>query len=161
MNLKCIRRRFVRVLLVAGSVGCGAAAPPLAQAPASEAVAVAAPAPPPPDSSSLAASAPASAPVTVASMARHDGLGGAWNDLVGAQQALDASAGSCTAACRALGSMDRAVGQLCKFAASADDTGKCDDAREKLIGARARVRTACGSCPGGPTVDPKAPAPTP
>jgi hypothetical protein len=148
--VKCIPRRFARVLFVAGSAGCGAAAPPLAQAPAAEAVAVVAPAPP-----------PASASVTVASMARHDGLGGAWTDLARAQQALDASAGSCTAACRALGSMDRAAGQLCKLATSADDTGKCDDAREKLSGARERVRTACGSCPGGPTVDPKAPAPTP
>jgi hypothetical protein len=90
-----------------------------------------------------------------------DGPGGPWNDLVRAERALEASAGSCTAACRALGSMDRAAGQLCKLASSPEDAGRCDDARGKLIAARERVRTACGSCPGGATVDPKAPAPSP
>jgi hypothetical protein len=81
-------------------------------------------------------------------------------DLLNAQRELEASAGNCSAACRALGSMDRAAGQVCALATSTDDARVCDDSKGKLTSARARVRASCGSCPNGPSVDPNAPVPS-
>jgi hypothetical protein len=85
----------------------------------------------------------------------------ASGDLVSAQRELEASAGDCRAACRALGSMDRAAGQLCGLAASRDDARVCEESKARVLSARARVRGACGSCPAGPSVDPSAPVPSP
>jgi hypothetical protein len=167
--------RLVGLLLVGVSAGCGAERPP---APAVATVVALPPPPPPPLPEAVPAAAAPTPPshgaerisvsgtvvtetVGARPVLQHDPLAGPWNDLVRAQLALEASAGSCTAACRALGSMERAADQLCKLASSSEDAGRCDDARGKLIAARERVRTACGSCPGGPTVDPKAPAPSP
>jgi hypothetical protein len=82
-------------------------------------------------------------------------------DLAAAQHDLEASTGNCLAACRALGSIDRAAGRLCNLASSPEDAHLCQDAKTRLIAARERVRAACGSCPAGPTVDPRAPAPSP
>lgn len=82
-------------------------------------------------------------------------------DFRAAGEALEASSGSCPNACRALGSMDRAAGRLCGLVSSGEDPSACKDATSKLLLSRERVRAACGSCPGGPTVDPNAPAPTP
>jgi hypothetical protein len=81
-------------------------------------------------------------------------------DLVSAQRELEASSGNCAAACRALGSLDRAAGRLCSLASTREDQRTCDDAKTKLISARNRVRTACGSCPGGVTVEATAPVPS-
>jgi hypothetical protein len=81
--------------------------------------------------------------------------------LRNAERELQASTGSCVAACRALGSMDRAAGALCGLVATREDARVCDDSKTVLTRARGHVRDACGSCPGGPTVDPDAPTPTP
>jgi hypothetical protein len=56
--------------------------------------------------------------------------------------------------------MERATAHLCEIAQHAendDDQSTCDGARKKLHAARERVRRACSSCPGGPTLDPSAP----
>jgi hypothetical protein len=86
--------------------------------------------------------------------------GQTWSSLVQAEQALDASGSDCATACRALGSMDRATGQLCVTASDDSEHGQCDDAKARLLRARDRVRTSCGGCPGGPSVDRDAPIPS-
>jgi hypothetical protein len=80
-------------------------------------------------------------------------------DLDRAQASLEASASDCTAACRALASMERAAVRLCTLAGAPDDARRCDDAKQRLVAARDRVRLACGTCPGGPTVEHGAPLP--
>lgn len=52
----------------------------------------------------------------------------------------------CASACKALASMERATQHLCDLAASADDRRACDDARQKLVSSRERVRSTCGEC---------------
>ncbi len=89
------------------------------------------------------------------------GIAGARMELAGANQAFEASTGNCVAACRALGSMDRATGRLCSLATSQEDARVCDESKARLARAREQVRTACGSCPGGPPVNPNAPLPSP
>jgi hypothetical protein len=78
-------------------------------------------------------------------------------ELNRAQAQLEAAAGDCAAACRALASMQRATERLCALADGADDRRRCDDAKTRLVAARDRVRSACGGCPGGPSVDRNAP----
>jgi hypothetical protein len=51
--------------------------------------------------------------------------------------------------------MERAVVFLCM-----SDGGHCFDAKGRLTTARRRVRTSCGECPNGPSVDPDAPVPS-
>ncbi len=77
-----------------------------------------------------------------------------------ARAALDAAASDCALACRALASMERALVHLCALATLPDDRPRCEEARRRLLDARERVRRACGSCPGGPSVDPNAPVPS-
>jgi hypothetical protein len=48
--------------------------------------------------------------------------------------------------------MERAVVRLCSLVELPDDRRRCDDAKKRLLDARDRVRVACGSCPGGPSV---------
>jgi hypothetical protein len=70
------------------------------------------------------------------------------------------AAGDCPTACRALGSMERAVAFLCAVNQSADEVDRCANARRHLASARRRIRTTCGGCPGGPSVEPDAPVPS-
>jgi hypothetical protein len=76
-----------------------------------------------------------------------------------AERAVELSLGSCDAACRALGSMERAAKTVCDLARAPDEKDRCTDARARLSRARSRVRSACGSCAGGPTTEPDAPLP--
>jgi hypothetical protein len=80
-------------------------------------------------------------------------------ELDRAMAELEASASDCAQACRALASMERATAHLCALADQTDDQRRCDDATKRLREARDRVRTSCGACPGGPSVDPGAPVP--
>jgi hypothetical protein len=69
--------------------------------------------------------------------------------------------GGCAVACRALSSMLSAADRLCKLAGEND--GRCDDARARVHGAMARVKTACPGCsvsaaPEAPRAPPR-PAP--
>jgi hypothetical protein len=80
-------------------------------------------------------------------------------DLERARIELEASANDCAQACKALASMERATAHLCALADQSDDQRRCDDATRRLREARDRVKSSCGSCPGGPSVDPGAPVP--
>ncbi len=81
-------------------------------------------------------------------------------DLDHAERELLTSAGDCAAACRALASMERATGHLCALAGADDDHARCDEARTKVLSARERVRSTCGVCEGGPSLDRTAPIPS-
>ncbi len=155
-------------LLGLAAAGCGAAPArgpeyaPLATQPAEE-KALEAPAsagrPPPPPPS-----APAMAPAPVTVSVPPPGLGGAAafgnTELEVAERQLQSSAGDCAMACRALGSMERATAHLCAMASSTDDQRTCQDARSKVLAGRDRVRSSCGDCPGGPSLDRNAPIPS-
>jgi hypothetical protein len=77
-----------------------------------------------------------------------------------AERELEASSGNCRAACRALGSMDSSAGHLCSVASSPAEQRDCDDSKAKVVASRARVAASCGTCPGGPSLDPRAPVPS-
>lgn len=76
--------------------------------------------------------------------------------LILAEQGVAMSLSSCDVACKALGSMERAVQQIC-VSDRGTDGERCSDAKGRLRRARARVREACSICPEGPTTDPDAP----
>jgi hypothetical protein len=155
--------RRVRPLALAGlalsaiAVGCGGgnemAAP--ATTPAPEPAAY-------PSGSTGGAPAPAvSEPMPAPGMAQPQAaLSQARGQLEEAQRELETSAGDCAAACRALGSMERAAAHLCALADQPDDRRRCDDAKRKVYAARDRVRQTCNTCPGGPSLDPNAPIPS-
>lgn len=88
-------------------------------------------------------------------------LAQASGEIESAQRELDVAAGDCRNACRALRSMDRATGHLCALAASGDETRRCADAKTRLVTARDKVRSTCGTCPDGPSLDRNAPIPSP
>jgi hypothetical protein len=87
-------------------------------------------------------------------------LSRAGGDFDVAQRELEVAAGDCRNACRALGSMDRAAGHLCTLASTTEEGRRCDDAKKRVYTARDRVRSTCGICPEGPTVDRNAPVPS-
>lgn len=63
-------------------------------------------------------------------------------------QALSGGAGDrCATACRALASMASSAAHLCKLAGEGD--GRCEDARGRVRGASARVRSVCPTCAAG------------
>ena len=121
-------------------------------------------APPPPPRAEAAPATPAS-PATPSgdSTTRSDrslALRAASNDVESSQRELDIAGSDCRNACRALGSMDRAAGRLCELSQGADEGTRCGDAKQRVYSARDRVRTSCGSCPNGPSVDRAAPIPS-
>ena len=87
-------------------------------------------------------------------------LSHARSELDVGERELVVAGGDCRAACRALGSMDRAAGHLCELANDGSERSTCEDAKTTLLGARDRVRTTCGSCPGGASVERTAPIPS-
>lgn len=130
---------------------CGGGAPPSAKSPDREA------APTSQDSDGVLSSespTAGSAPKTI-----QTSQGRARTELDRAERELAGAAGDCAAACRALASMERATGHLCELTSSADTS--CDDARSKVRTARDRVRSTCGTCPGGPSLERSAPIPSP
>lgn len=110
------------------------------------------PAPPPPPQPG----AQPGVPGTSRSMA----LQSAASEVESSQRELDVAAGDCRNACRALGSMDRAAGEVCKLAAGEDEGRRCDDAKKRVYSARDRVKTTCGTCPGGVSVERADPIPS-
>jgi hypothetical protein len=115
----------------------------------------------PPGAPTTPAAPESQATTTPTGASREATLGRARSDLDAAQRELDVAASDCAAACRALGSMDRATLHLCGLAQVDDERMRCEDAKTKVRGARDKVRTTCGSCPGGVTVDRNAPVPSP
>ena len=120
-----------------------------------------APAPPPP-SAEAAPSTPAAAPPPPSAAApdRQMALRSAANEVESSQRELDVAGSDCRNACRALGSMDRAAGRLCELSHGAGEENRCVDAKQRVYSARDRVRTNCGSCPNGPSVERAAPIPS-
>jgi hypothetical protein len=115
--------------------------------------------PPPPQSeaprSQTTEGASEEAPAAASAPAMPEGAGGAETgrsraaartELQRAQADLEASAGECAGACRALASMERATEHLCQLSGEDDDRRRCDDARKRLSDARDRVRRQCGAC---------------
>lgn len=74
-----------------------------------------------------------------------------------AERELLVAAGDCASACRALGSMDRAAGAICRVSSRSVD---CAQASERVRRARRRVADTCGACSAGPSVDPADPIPS-
>jgi hypothetical protein len=66
-----------------------------------------------------------------------------------ARRQVDIAAGQrdCANACRALDSMERALGQLCELARTSDERRTCRAAEDQVGSARERVKNACGECP--------------
>lgn len=87
-------------------------------------------------------------------------LRNAARDMESSQRELDVAAGDCQNACRALGSMDRAAGRLCALAEATDELRRCEDSKQKVYSARDRVRSTCGNCPNGASVERSAPIPS-
>jgi hypothetical protein len=87
-------------------------------------------------------------------------LQSAANEVDSSQRELDVAAGDCRNACRALGSMDRAAGRLCELSQGESELRRCDDAKRRVYSARDRVKTTCGGCPNGPSVERTAPIPS-
>jgi hypothetical protein len=110
-------------------------------------------APPPPEAAPAAGGA-------AAPDGRALALTRAQRDLDVARRELEVAAGDCQSACRALGSMDRAAGRLCELADAEAARPRCEEAKRALYAARDRVRTTCGDCPGGPSVERNAPVPS-
>ena len=78
----------------------------------------------------------------------HGGYSRARAQLWDARRKLDVATGQrdCANACRALDSMERALGQLCDLARSAEERRTCGSAEDQVRSARERVRSACGDC---------------
>jgi len=95
-------------------------------------------------------------------MPRSMALTNAQNDVESSQRELDPNLANndCKNACRALGSMDRAAGRLCELSRGDGEPGRCEDAKRRVYSARDRVRTTCGTCADGTTVDRAAPIPS-
>lgn len=176
--------RLTRITLVAGVLalasGCATAkqAPSSAGAPSQQGYGQAgyppgaaaqsqpsyAPPPPPPSPEAVPATPPSPAQpaggggsaATERSMALHT----ASNEVESSQRELDIAGSDCRNACRALGSIDRAAGRLCELSQGSDEGHRCNDAKQRVYSARNRVRTTCGSCPNGPSVERAAPIPS-
>lgn len=84
----------------------------------------------------------------------------ASRDVQASQRDLEAAGSDCRNACRALGSMDRAAGRLCELSQGGGEPQRCDDAKRRVYSARDRVKTTCGTCADGTTVERAAPIPS-
>jgi hypothetical protein len=82
---------------------------------------------------------------------------GSAGDLEAAER--DVASPDCPTACRALGSMERAIVFLCATLQSDSDRGHCVDSKRRLVAARRRVAATCGTC-SNVSVDPDAPVPS-
>ena len=67
----------------------------------------------------------------------------AARDFDAAERELSVAAGDCSNACRALGWMDRAAGNICKLST---DKPRCEEASTKVRSAREKVKNSCGDC---------------
>lgn len=101
--------------------------------------------------------APPSTSGTSASGSREIELRNARRDLQSATRDLDASLGDCSNACRALVSLEHATAHLCELADSSSDRSSCDDAKARVLRARAQIKASCGACSNGATLDANAP----
>lgn len=84
---------------------------------------------------------------------REAALRTARSELDIASRELDLATGECGSACRALASMERATGHICNLASDESDRRRCEDAKAKVARARDRIRSSCGTCPDGTSLD--------
>jgi len=84
----------------------------------------------------------------------------ASREVEASQRELDVAGSDCRNACRALGSMDRAAGRLCELSQGDGEPQRCEDAKRRVYSARDRVKTTCGTCADGTTVERAAPIPS-
>ena len=63
-------------------------------------------------------------------------------------QTFEAAGADCTLLCKALSSMQRAAEHLCQLVAEGGPTDRkrCDDAKQRVVSARAKVTQMCGNC---------------
>lgn len=88
----------------------------------------------------------------------------AVSDFERASQSLRSSndgASDCKNACRSLQSMERAASHLCELTKGTRDAFRCDDATLRVKDERRHVKSSCGACPMGQSLDPNAPLPLP
>lgn len=86
---------------------------------------------------------------------REAALRNARSELEAASRELDLATGECGSACRALASMERATGHICNLASDDGDRRRCEDAKAKVARARDRIRSSCGTCPDGTSLEKK------
>jgi len=67
----------------------------------------------------------------------------------------------CKNACRSLQSMERAASHLCELTRGTRDSFRCEDATLRVKDERRHIRSSCGACPMGQSLDPNAPLPPP
>lgn len=135
----------IAVASVAALGACGGGSAPPAAAPSQKSAPAGQDGDGVTDSSEAAPTTTGVAPETTSVRAR-----AARADLDRAERELEASTGDCAAACRALGSMERATRHLCDLVTSSpEDAPRCDDAQRKVRAARDHVRSTCGVCPNG------------
>lgn len=176
MSTATVARIGIVVVLGAGATACAASAKSPARSSAestapsqqaygqqpggypsgAQADATASPPPPPSTAPAQPQGGATSGPGTSRSIA----LQSATSEMETSQRELDVAAGDCRNACRALGSMDRAAGKVCELSHGDDDGRRCDDAKKRVYTSRDRVKTTCGQCPGGPSVERSAPVPS-
>lgn len=97
------------------------------------------------------------APSTAAETMISPSLRTLQEDFDVAETALLNAGSDCSGACRALRSMQRAAARLCAIASTEEDRNRCREAEARVRSARERVRSACGYCQGGPSLDPNTP----
>jgi len=100
---------------------------------------------PPPDAPVMQAAPPGPAG-TASGPDRAVAIRAAQREVESAQREVDAAGSDCAAACRALGSLERAAVHLCGLAVDPPDVRRCEDARDSVDRARSRVRASCGGC---------------
>ncbi|MGH7283893.1 MAG: hypothetical protein ACRELY_20395 [Polyangiaceae bacterium] len=161
---KVAKRALASSLVVLFLAACGGAAEPAkSPAPASEMAPSAGGAPADMAQPESVQSAPSQPPPpsatgsSTASGTREIELRNARRDLQSASRDLDASLGDCSNACRALVSLERATAHLCELADSSSDHSACDDAKARVLRARAQIKASCGACSNGATLDANAP----
>jgi hypothetical protein len=164
-EIRGLSGRIVFAMTVGLALGaCAASAPPQPAAAPAAAVPPATPAERPMSSVSEEVPTTAKAESAAAASEAEASAGASRTEAFGewrrAQAELQAAANDCVRACQALASMERAVVHLCALAEEPDDRRRCEGARKQVLEARTRVRLACGTCPGGPSLDRNAPIPS-
>ncbi len=67
----------------------------------------------------------------------------------------------CKGACRSLLSMERAASHLCVLTRGTREDYRCADAESRVREERKQIKSSCGTCPIGQSLDPNAPLPPP
>jgi hypothetical protein len=80
-----------------------------------------------------------------------------WAQFEAAEAQTLSAGADCAGACKALKSMQRSASGICSLASTEADKVRCHQAQERVRAARERIRSSCGQCQDGPSLDPAAP----